>query len=802
MTTVIFTRELVPPKGQRRIEETMDISKYKKQCEKRESTFEKLPDGVPIKMYMDFDFKAKHAVDGFEFYDCTEQMVALAKKHFCKELTALGAYGATPQFSVKTATKINASIISFHLICTNYKMTKSEQAIFFKNVNMSIESDTEDAWRRDYLDAKPEATFYDDTVYSRNRFLRSAFSTKPEENRHFEIVEGSFEDSVISIDNCNATVVSVPIPEKKSIASTTCSVSGAEAEEINAYLDAGMFVKLAIDYKSWTEMGFAIFGACGTKGFPLFEKFSKLCPSKYDRFECQEWFERLTPRNDGRGMGSIKYLAKLENPVEYARICKLFEKSSYTCDTEIFCKFKFASIVAPETEELKQLTEDLKLAKLKEKKGEIKEIASKIKALQDSENYNLQKVYFEKFHFKCISLNCYVRKAEDGYNMLSHEKISKQHINLNGFIDMWLKDLYIREVETCDFNPPPMINKTNQFNLYTGMEYERLQKQHLTPEQIKLNSRIFIKHLWYLSGKNNAVLEYGLNYFAHMIQCPGELPRTSIVFKSLQGVGKSAFLEQFGARVLGSKYLLSTTKIDDILGRFPQISQKFLVVMDETNPKDSFMANENIKSFITAPTLTYEKKGVDGVQIKNCGRMIFLTNNDYPVKIEQSDRRFVVVECSNDIRNNTEYFKALKKAFDDDISVLSFALFLKNRDISEFDPTNDRPITQVYKSIQTATIPMEQRFFTEYTNFPYSQNQTGKDIFNLYSDWIRIDGKKPIAEQTFLTRLKNYEFIEKIRKDNKFRYIIHEEAHLQYIEKMEKSLEVNEDEENEFPDIY
>ena len=801
MTTLIYTPAL---EGIKRCETSVDVSKYEMICKDTKYGYEKTPDDRPIKLYADFDFKAKHAVDGFEFYDCTPELIELAKKHMTAEIERLGGT-RTPEYAVKTANQIDNSIISFHLICINYKMTKGEQSIFFGNVERLIENDSETLWRRDYLEAKPDTKFFDMTVYSRGRFMRSAFCTKDGENRPFEIGEGTFEDTLISFDNHNAETLTVPIPEKP-IKNTASVVSGKEAEEITAYLDAGMFKALAKEYKDWTEMGFAIFGACRKEGLPLFLRFSALCPDKYDEYDCREWYERLEPREDGRGIGSIKYLAKQENPEEYERICKLFERSSYTCDTEIFCKFKFAAIKAPETEELKQLAKDLELAKLKEKKGEIKDIALKMKALQDFENYKLQKVYFEKFHFKCMSLNCYVRKAEDGYNMLSYEKIAKLYINLNGFIDMWLKDLYIREVETCDFNPPPMKNKSNQFNLYTGMEYERLhkdlQKQHLTSEQIKLNSRIFIKHLWYLSGKNNAVLEYCLNYFAHMIQCPGELPRTSIVFKSVQGVGKSIFLENFGTKILGEKYLLSTTKIDDILGRFPQISQKFLVVMDETNPKDSFMANENIKSFITSPTLTYEKKGVDGVQIKNCGRMIFLTNNDYPVKIEQTDRRFVVVECSSEIKNNTVYFKALKKAFDDDISVLSFALFLKNRDISKFDPTNDRPITEIYKSIQTATIPMEQRFFSENTNLPYGESQTGKDIFNIYSDWIRFHGKKPIAEQTFLTRLKNYEFIEKTRKDNKFQYIIHEEAHLQYIEKIERSLEVNEDEENEFPNIY
>ena len=319
MTTIIYTPAL---EGIERQEIIVDITEYKRICERRKTIFEKLPDDIPIKPFLDFDFKKKHAVDDSEIYDCTEQLIALGKKHICKQLTALGAT-TPPQFASKSATQIENGIISFHLICTNYKMTKKEQSIFFQNVEMSIEADTEDAWRRDYLEVKPDTRFIDFTVYSRNRFLRSSYSTKSGENRHFEIVEGTFEDTVISFDNCNATVVSVPIPVK-TVNTLPCTVSGIEAEEISAYLDAGLFKKLANDYKSWTEMGFAINGACGQKGLPLFLQFSALCPEKYDEYYCTEWYERLDSRTDGRGMGSIKYLAKQENTKEYERISKLF----------------------------------------------------------------------------------------------------------------------------------------------------------------------------------------------------------------------------------------------------------------------------------------------------------------------------------------------------------------------------------------------------------------------------------------------------------------------------------------------
>jgi hypothetical protein len=217
------------------------------------------------------------------------------------------------------------------------------------------------------------------------------------------------------------------------------------------------------------------------------------------------------------------------------------------------------------------------------------------------------------------------------------------------------------------------------------------------------------------------------------------------------------------------------------------INQKIIVLMDEANGKDSFLANDKIKGFITAPKVPYEKKGIDAVDIKNCARMIFFTNNDFPVKIEQSDRRFVVSECSSDVKNNTTYFKQLLNAFNDNKLVWSFSQLLLNRNIAEWDPVNDRPITEIYKQIQKATIPSETRFFSQYSNFIFGENEspyTGKDLYEFYIMFCKCQPKQlsPITEMTFLKRLKDYSFLEKRKTTDKNIYIINKETHQEFVD--------------------
>jgi hypothetical protein len=495
------------------------------------------------------------------------------------------------------------------------------------------------------------------------------------------------------------------------------------------------------------------------------------------------------PNNDSKGKLGWKFIYDLafqSNAEEKAKIDQKWGR-------DVFCKFKF------------------------------RRICNKISENGDNHIaiYKEAKTYFEKYHFKVMSPYCFGRITEDGTDFVSREtlvhiyenlyimhKNKKDEMERVRFINLWIVDENIMEYEGYDFVPPPTYINSSKYNLFRGFAHEKILPFEINEEQIKDDSRIFIKHLWYLSGKNNAVLNYVIDYLAHMIQEPGELPRTAIVFKSEQGVGKNLFFETFAEKILGDKYLLSTPNIDHILGRFPLINQKIMVLMDEANGKDSFLANDKIKNFITAKTINYEKKGIDGVDIHNCSRMFFFTNNDFPVKIEQTDRRFVVTECSNEIRNNSKYFKALLDAFNNKRKVWSFAQFLLRRNITEWDSVNDRPITQIYKEVQRATVPSEQRFFTEYTGFNVFKTEpddtrkySGKDLYQQYINFCNMMPKRPspITEMTFLKRLKDYEsFLIRKRTTDCVRYWINNELFNKYLNEKVSSVEDEEEIKDDF----
>ena len=168
------------------------------------------------------------------------------------------------------------------------------------------------------------------------------------------------------------------------------------------------------------------------------------------------------------------------------------------------------------------------------------------------------------------------------------------HENLkNNYMTTWVTDDTIRMYETCDFRPFPWKIENDVFNLFNGLVGEELLANDkkdifLLEEERNRTCKIFKKQRWYLSDKNNGVLEYCLNYFAHLVQKLGEKPGTALIAKGTQGIGKSLMFEKFVEVLCGEEYLLSTTNIDDIVGKFSSVNRNLMVILDEASSEDTY----------------------------------------------------------------------------------------------------------------------------------------------------------------------------------------------------------------------
>jgi hypothetical protein len=182
---------------------------------------------------------------------------------------------------------------------------------------------------------------------------------------------------------------------------------------------------------------------------------------------------------------------------------------------------------------------------------------------------------------------------------------------------------------------------------------------------------------------------------------------------------------------------------------------------------------ENIKSAITDPNQSVEKKCKDTETYDNLARYIFFSNNLNCVKIEQGDKRFVA--CNN-MQNakSRDYYNKLGHALDDKNRLLSYINYLKTIFDENYDFAYNRPITKYYKDLQSITIPIIVDFWI------YVINKNPEDIidikanelYKLYNKWIKGRKLETVSIQKFGRMIKEDIFLTKKRNASGCHYII------------------------------
>lgn len=110
------------------------------------------------------------------------------------------------------------------------------------------------------------------------------------------------------------------------------------------------------------------------------------------------------------------------------------------------------------------------------------------------------------------------------------------------------------------------------------------------------------------------------------------------------------------------------------------------------------------------------------------------------VKIEYSDRRFVYFEGLNDKLNDKAYFKELRaRTIGNDVTTRAFYDFLISINIEEFDPVNDRPVTEAYQEVKDCPAPPIARFLQDFID-EMEENKEEEKILPCreFYDWYKL----------------------------------------------------------------
>lgn len=368
--------------------------------------------------------------------------------------------------------------------------------------------------------------------------------------------------------------------------------------------------------------------------------------------------------------------------------------------------------------------------------------------------YEEMKVKWEKICNKIVTQDKYIlydaegdlvemtpttlRSAYGFITTLQHKTIkNKITFHEESFITKWINDPKTTKYQKVALVPPPLIPSKHTFNLWNGFEAEKYQHNHNHNQKVKfiLNT---IKHL------TEDKYEYLLDWYASIIQYPANKPAGgAILLYGEQGSGKST-LGEIMYRILGESLYYGTAEPEKtIFGNFNKMREnRLLILIDETNPKTSFINNNLIKDMTTTKYFTVNEKNRIAYKSPCYARFMFTTNSLNSINIEKSDRRFTVWEIPNYKHHTKDHWNKFYSYIDDNEVIYDLYIFLKNRKIT-YNIVFDRPITELYNMMKDVNEDPIFKWLESYTvrlfeNVDSDEPQTllVETLFHSYKDWL------------------------------------------------------------------
>jgi len=230
----------------------------------------------------------------------------------------------------------------------------------------------------------------------------------------------------------------------------------------------------------------------------------------------------------------------------------------------------------------------------------------------------------------------------------------------------------------------------------------------------------FVEHVRRLLSKPGDADQF-IAYLAHRVQCPGVKARFALVLAGEQGVGKDTAIALCAPAI--GQWNISNIDASALDQNFNEYAASVLVIVNEAaNSADlnKWAFNERMKVLIAGlPDFVSinPKYGTKyGVRLHN-GTILTTNHLRGGLYIPADDRRYDVIECATreemglaDDNERAAYFRKLWSwAYEED-GFAAVAAYLRDYDLSSFDPSNGQRKTEAHKAVVRASNTVDDWF--------------------------------------------------------------------------------------------
>jgi hypothetical protein len=300
----------------------------------------------------------------------------------------------------------------------------------------------------------------------------------------------------------------------------------------------------------------------------------------------------------------------------------------------------------------------------------------------------------------------------------------------------------------------------HELNVWSGFKAKKVDVIDYEIVNMFINH---IKDVW--ANGNEEYYKYCMWWIANMIQNPDKKANTCIILQGLPGAGKSMPCAILYKQIFGADLSLKVSGLEDITGRFNMgLKGKIAVFGDELQNinGDYHGSFDKLKDLITAEHIICESKGINSFQIENYINYIFTSNHRICVKVEDYDRRYFCLECSNIHRGDLKYVDKFLELCDNQNGgnhIYSYLLQYNDKvDLRAIPMTsfkkelikNSKPnpivfIEEGLKDIEDTLGDTEKKKL--YDIDINTKKISNENLYNLYINWCSKEGEKVFSKK-------------------------------------------------------
>ncbi len=233
----------------------------------------------------------------------------------------------------------------------------------------------------------------------------------------------------------------------------------------------------------------------------------------------------------------------------------------------------------------------------------------------------------------------------------------------------------------CPGASRPFIGR-NVYNMFEGFPLS-----HIRPNGVPFEQHAIYDLMRTQLTISQDGFEYVLNYIAHKLQYPAKRIDTALCFaRTTQGIGKGQF-GTFIQNLFGPENVTVCSNLDNVFTNFNHYLSKCLwLILEEMESGGKGWSNsDRLKDMISANKMVFEQKFKTPRVGAWYGQVLMFSNHSYGIKLENSDRRHVLLDTCASRRDDVAFHNLIaKQTTDSNYMAVAYDWFLK-RDVSNWN---------------------------------------------------------------------------------------------------------------------